>query len=299
MKEGRLRASAPAATSTARSLPAEPTPDDITGSVSPRPAAPPATPEAPAGPELPALPAPPAPLPGSSSLDLPLGDLPLGDLPGAIGSQGLRVAAQGGDPAAAYEVAHRFLEGDGIPPSTPRAVQWFGFAAAHGSIPAAYRLGALYEKGTEGLPRDLARARAFYEAAAGGGNVRAMHNLGVLLADGTTPDYAGAAVWFQKAAGYGVRDSQYNLGVLYARGYGVEADQVQAWRWFALAAQRGDQEAGLKRDEIAARLDADTLATARKALQLWTPAVVDAKANSGSGLPELDLAPARKTASRS
>ncbi|GLK85191.1 hypothetical protein [Ancylobacter defluvii] len=40
MKEGRLRANAPSATSTARSLPVVPTPDDITGSVSPRPATP-------------------------------------------------------------------------------------------------------------------------------------------------------------------------------------------------------------------------------------------------------------------
>ena len=311
MKEGRLRANAPSATSTARSLPVEPTPDDITGSVSPSPVAPhltlppaaaplQAVPEVPLAPPMPSLPgaAPVAPLPGSSSLD-GSGSVP-GDLPSGIGSQGLRVAALGGDPAAAYEVGHRYMEGEGVAPSALRAAQWFGFAAAHGSIPAAYRLGALYEKGAEGVPRDLARARMLYEVAAGGGNVRAMHNLGVLLANGTAgaPDYAAAAVWFQKAAGYGVRDSQYNLGVLYSRGFGVEVDPVQAWRWFSLAAARGDQEAGARRDEITARLDADTLATARKALQLWTPAVVDAEANSGSGLQDWDLPPARKTASR-
>ncbi|MDR6954470.1 localization factor PodJL [Ancylobacter sp. 3268] len=315
MKEGRLRANAPSATSTARSLPVEPTPDDITGSVSPRPVAPrltlppaaaplQAVPDVPLAPPMPSLPEadPMAPLPGSSSLDgsgsVP-GGVP-GDLPNGIGSQGLRVAALGGDPAAAYEVGHRYMEGEGVAPSAQRAAQWFGFAAARGSIPAAYRLGALHEKGAEGVPRDLPRARRLYEAAAGGGNVRAMHNLGVLLADGTAgaPDYAAAAVWFQKAASYGVRDSQYNLGVLYSRGFGVEADPVQAWRWFSLAAARGDQEAGQRRDEIAARLDADTLATARKALQLWTPAVGDAEANSGSGLQDWDLPAARKTASR-
>ncbi|MBS7536910.1 SEL1-like repeat protein [Ancylobacter sonchi] len=304
MKEGRLRASAPAATSTARSLPFEPTPDDITGSVSPRPAPPAFAPEAPAAPTLPipALPEstparPAAPLPGSSSLDLP--PVP-GDLPNGIGGQGLRVAALAGDADAAYEVGHRYTEGDGVAPSTARAAQWFAVAAAHGSIPAAYRLGALYEKGADGVPRDLPRARALYEAAAAGGNVRAMHNLGVMLADGSAgaPDYAGAAVWFQKAAGYGVRDSQYNLGVLYARGFGVAADQLQAWRWFALAAARGDQEAAARRDEIAARLDTDTLASARKALQLWAPAEIDARANSGSGLTDLDVPAARKTASR-
>nr|WP_255607719.1 tetratricopeptide repeat protein [Ancylobacter sp. Lp-2] len=236
-----------------------------------------------------------APLPGSSSLEAP--QIP-GDLPGTFGSQGLRSAAQAGDPEAAYEVGDRYMEGDGVAPSAARAAQWFAVAAARGSAPAAYRLGTLYEKGAEGLPRDLVRARALYEAAAAGGNVRAMHNLGVMLADGAAPDYAGAAVWFQQAASYGVRDSQYNLGVLYARGFGVDADPVQAWRWFSLAAARGDQEAAAKRDDIATRLDADTLASARKALLLWTPAEADAKANSGSGLTDRDLGLTRKTASR-
>ncbi|MBS9476694.1 tetratricopeptide repeat protein [Ancylobacter radicis] len=302
MREAQLRAKAPAAAgipprNVAR--PAAPTaapgslpsPDDITGSVgAPRsapalPAAPPALPE-PAPDLVPDTP------PGPSSLSAPT------DLPGAIGSQGLRSAALAGDPVAAYEIGHRFMDGVGVAASAARAAEWFEFAAANGSVPAAYRLGAIYEKGLDGVTRDVARARVLYEQAAKAGNVRAMHNLGVLLAAGIDgqPDYRTAAQWFARAAERGVRDSQYNLAVLYARGFGVAVDLGQAWRWFSLAAAAGDGEAGVKRDEIAAKLDAKALATARAAIAKWTPIVVDAKANGSDW--NTDGSVPKKTASR-
>lgn len=292
MREGQQRAAIPAAglpnlarPTTPNAAPGSaPLPDDITGSVG--------APRAPA----PAL-APPAPAatPGPSSMSAP------GDLPSSIGSQALRAAALSGDANAAYEMGHRFLEGIGIPSNAARAAEWFAFAGEHGSIPALYRLGSLYEKGAEGVTRDVARARSLYTRAAVAGNVRAMHNLGVLLAAGVDgqPDYREAAVWFTRAAEHGVRDSQFNLAVLYARGFGVSTNLLEAWRWFSVAAAGGDAEAGAKRDEIAAKLDASTLASARVALEQWTPTQVDAQANGGSGQDWDQTNPVpRKTASR-
>jgi len=272
---------------------ATPAPDDITGSVG-APAqmrlAPPS--DIPPAPQA----LPPATL-GPSSMSLP------SDIPGSIGSQGLRSSALAGDPAAAYEIAHRYMEGIGVPVSAARAAEWFEFAASHGSVPAAYRLGAIYEKGMDGVPRDVARARKLYEQAATAGNIRAMHNLGVLLAAGVDgqPNYRDAVVWFTRAAERGVRDSQYNLAVLYARGFGVATNLGQAWQWFSLAAARGDSEAAVKRDEIAAKMDVKTLAAAQSAIEKWAPLLVDAKANSGSGSQDWNQADnqlPRKTASR-
>ncbi|MDQ0511918.1 hypothetical protein [Ancylobacter amanitiformis] len=328
MREGQLRAGAPTPAGSqptlarpgASSLPpgAAPLPDDITGSIGngprgapagppsalPMPAVPPAAPSqiAPsqaAPTQVAPTQAAPNLAPGPSSMAGPE------DLPLAIGSQGLRSAALSGDAGAAFEVANRFQQGIGVPPSAARAAQWFAFAADCGSIPAAYRLGALYEKGAAGVPRDLARARTLYEQAARAGNLHAMHNLGVLLASGTNgpPDYAQAATWFTSAAEHGLRDSQFNLAILYARGFGVVADPVQAWRWFALAAAAGDAQAAAKRDAIGVMLDPRSLAAARLAVQGWTPVMADARANEGTG-PEAGKAadPAatvpRKTALR-
>ncbi|MPZ56136.1 MAG: hypothetical protein GEU91_06465 [Rhizobiales bacterium] len=183
---------------------------------------------------------------------------------------GLAAAAAADNPAAAYELAVRHIEGRGVPQSYETAVQWLGRASKHGLAPAQFRLGSLYEKGL-GVKKDLNAARRLYAAAAERGSAKAMHNLAVLHAEGIDgkPDYQVATQWFRKAADRGVADSQYNLGVLCARGVGVEQNLAESYKWFALAAQQGDQESGRKRDDIAARLGAESLMAARLAVKTW------------------------------
>jgi len=185
----------------------------------------------------------------------------------------LQVSAQRGDARAQYELGVRYAEGrGGLPRDLKLAAQWFSKAAEQGVATAQYRLGSLYEKGL-GIERSPERARSLYEKAASAGNARAMHNLGVLFVENSDgwPDYASAAAWFRKAAEYGVRDSQFNLAVLYARGMGVEQNLLQSYMWFAAAAAQGDPEAAKKRDEVAARLDAGSLATAKSMAEAFKP----------------------------
>jgi localization factor PodJL len=192
-------------------------------------------------------------------------------LPELIGGPNLRAAALKGDPTAAYEVGVRFAEGKGIQPSFEEAAKWYDRAANAGIIPAVFRLGTLYEKGM-GVKKDIDTARRYYIQAAERGNAKAMHNLAVLDADGggKGPDYKSAAQWFRKAADRGVADSQFNLGILYARGIGVEQNLAESFKWFSLAAAQGDADAGHKRDDIAKRLDAQSLAAAKLAIQTFT-----------------------------
>jgi localization factor PodJL len=203
---------------------------------------------------------------------LPRPATPLGDkLPATIGGPALRAAALSGDAAAAYEIGTRFADGHGVPRSGESAALWFERAAKQGLAPAQFRLGGFYEKGI-GVKKDLAAARDLYLAAAGKGNGKAMHNLAVLYAEGVDgpADYANAAHWFREAADHGVTDSQYNLGILYARGTGVTQNYAESYKWFALAAIQGDQDAAKKSDEVAARLDQQSLAAARLAVKTWS-----------------------------
>ena len=181
------------------------------------------------------------------------------------------MAAAAGDAAAAYEIATRYAEGRGVPANMEEAARWFERAAAKGLVPAQFRYASQLEKGL-GVKKDLEAARRLYLAAAAKGNAKAMHNLAVLYAEGPDgkPDYETAAKWFQSAARHGVADSQYNLGILYARGIGVGVDLAESYKWFALAAAGGDPEAGKKRDEVAAHLDAAALAGARRAVESFT-----------------------------
>jgi localization factor PodJL len=193
-------------------------------------------------------------------------------LPDAIGGQVLRAAALKGDPAAAYEVGVRYAEGKGVPVNYDEASKWYDRAADGGIVPAMFRLGTLYEKGLGGK-KDVDAARRYYIRAAEGGNAKAMHNLAVLDADGGNkgPNYKSASMWFRKAADHGVADSQFNLGILYARGIGVEQNLAESYKWFSLAASQGDADSSRKRDDVARRLDAQSLAAAKLALQTFVP----------------------------
>ncbi len=196
---------------------------------------------------------------------------PIADkLPATIGGPTLRAAAMAGDAAAEFEVATRFAEGHGVPPSNELAIQWLDRAAKQGLAPAQSRLGGFYEKGIS-VKKDLVMARDLYAAAANTGDGKAMHNLAVLYAEGVSgpADYRTAAIWFRKAADRGVTDSQYNLAILYARGIGMEQNYAESYKWFALAANAGDSDAAKKRDEIATHLDAQSLAAAQSEIQKW------------------------------
>jgi localization factor PodJL len=192
-------------------------------------------------------------------------------LPDPIGGPLLRAAALKGDATAAYEIGVRFAEGKGVASSFEDAAKWYDRAAQAGLVPAVFRLGTLYEKGL-GVKKDAEIARRYYVQAAERGNAKAMHNLAVLDADGggKGADYKSAAQWFRKAADRGVADSQFNLGILYARGIGVEQNLAESFKWFSLAAAQGDADAGHKRDDIAKRLDAQSLAAAKLAIQTFT-----------------------------
>jgi localization factor PodJL len=192
-------------------------------------------------------------------------------LPDAIGGPALRAAALKGDPTAAYEIGVRFAEGKGVAPNLDEAAKWYDRAAQAGLVPAIFRLGTLYEKGLS-VKKDVEMARHYYLQAAARGNPKAMHNLAVLDADGggNGANYKSASQWFRKAADRGVADSQFNLGILYARGIGVEQNLAESFKWFSLAAAQGDADAARKRDDIAKRLDAQSLAAARLATQTFT-----------------------------
>lgn len=250
------------------------TPREVTGSIEPTAAAPvPAPAPAPA-----AVPAPtPTPAPAANarpSASPAPSTVAAGEnekLPTGI-TGALRAAAAKGDPAAQFEVAMRFSDGRGVPQNLGLAAEWFERAAKQGSAPAQFRLGGLYEKGL-GVKKNLDAARRLYIQAGEAGNAKALHNLAVLYAEGMDgkPDYQSAAQWFRKAAAYGMSDSLYNLGVLYARGVGVEQNLAEAYRWFALAAREGDKESEKKRDDLASRLDPQSLKNARAVIDGFKP----------------------------
>ncbi|MCJ2129644.1 tetratricopeptide repeat protein [Methylobacterium sp. E-045] len=203
----------------------------------------------------------------------------------------LRKAALDGDGASVYDLAARALEGRGMPRDFAVAAKLFEALADAGYAPAQYKLAGLYEKGS-GVVRDLSQAKLWYGRAAEQGHARSMHNIAVIYAENPAangkPDYTTASQWFRRGAEYGMRDSQYNLAVLYARGLGLQQDLVQSYLWFSAAAAQGDDDAGRKRDDVAAKLPPKDLVTARSLSAAFkpkaaVPAVNEAPAPTSAG----------------
>lgn len=61
----------------------------------------------------------------------------------------------------------------------------------------------------------------------------------------------------------------FSLAVSYACGRRVEADLVEAHKWFNIAALRGDVEAARRRQEIAAEMSAADVASAQRRAREW------------------------------
>ncbi len=83
------------------------------------------------------------------------------------------------------------------------------------------------------------------QAAAAAGDSNAQFELGnrFLYGNGVVTDELEAARWFRLAAEQNNNNAQYNLAVMYMQGTGVLADLNEALRWFQRAADLGDAPA--------------------------------------------------------
>ena len=73
------------------------------------------------------------------------------------------------------------------------------------------------------------------------GDADAQLNLGYMYdhGDGVPENDVEAVKWYRLAADQGDADAQSNLGVMYGIGEGVPKDDVEAVKWFRLAADQG------------------------------------------------------------
>ena len=93
-------------------------------------------------------------------------------------------AAEAGHPAAQYNVAMMYANGEAVNVDYQQSVYWFTKSAGQQFAPSQYRLGELYWFGMGGLPADPRAATRLFEAAAEQGDPDACLNLAVVLASG-------------------------------------------------------------------------------------------------------------------
>lgn len=186
----------------------------------------------------------------------------------------LRPAAEAGDAAAQYRLGTMFAQGQSVERDHRRAAAWYRRAAEQGHPEAQFSLGFLLSEGAgEGAgalaprPREAVR---WLTPAAERGDPAAQHLLARHYAGGrgVEADRAAALRWADAAARQGHRGGQYLAGVLLAR-QGTAGALIEAYKWFALAAEEGHPGAALNREAVAGRLNARELEKAKAAVRAF------------------------------
>ena len=189
----------------------------------------------------------------------------------------LNSAAAAGDAVAQFQLGLSYLEQG----RTSEGVSLIRQSANQNQPAAQYRLAKLYEVG-EGVEQDPELARQLTERAARNGNRIAMHDLALYYAEGrggVKAELQTAAKWFEKAAERGVVDSQFNLGVLFESGQGLPKNLTDAYVWYAIAAQQGDQFAKQRIAILSDTLPAKDLESAEARIEKFQPVKIDETAN--------------------
>ena len=86
---------------------------------------------------------------------------------------------------------------------------------------------------------------------------------------GVEHDDLEAVKWYRLAADQGFAAAQSNLGFMYAFGRGVPQDVVQAYMWLNLSAAQGYDVAIKNRDIVAGHMTPAQIAEAQKLARDW------------------------------
>ena len=160
-------------------------------------------------------------------------------------------SAKLGSPAAQYNLAVSYQDGEGVAQDYEQAVFWYGKSAAQGDADSQRNLGVLYYNG-EGVEQDFDKAFKLFMQAAEKNDTLAQYDVGLSYREGNgvERDFGKAAIWLRKAADGGEVDAQRSLGELYEHGLGVGQDLAEALAWYRKAAAQGDAAAAAAVEDL-------------------------------------------------
>lgn len=187
-------------------------------------------------------------------------------------------AADAGETEAEWRLGVKYDLGDGVAIDKQKALQWYLKAAntpkskywwhfvSSGVAESQRNLGYLYRDG-EGVAKDAQEAFNWFMKAAENGDsasrceVAKAYNTGI----GVLQDSQKAFIWYQKAAYQGNKLAQQKVGSIYfTANPNSPANRIETYKWYALAAAQGDEDAAKFRDKIAPVMSVQELAEANR-----------------------------------
>lgn len=203
------------------------------------------------------------------SLSLFLSCLPTYAITNAASSiETLQKKVEYGDRVAQFELAIAYDFGINVNVDHKKALELYQLSADQGYAEAQYNLAVAYDTGND-ITQDKDKAYYWYNKAAEQGYSDAQNNLGTMYenGEGVAIDYNKAFLLYKQSAENGSVTGQYNIAEMYANGKGpIKQDLIQAYAWFSVAEQNGDNNALAKKTEGYKRLLTPALKTEAKQL---------------------------------
>jgi uncharacterized protein len=192
-----------------------------------------------------------------------------------------RALAEKGNVAAQKQLGYLYEIGAGVERDWVKAAEWYGKAADAGDDGAAAAIGYLGRNWVRMNPGGDQTIYALVEKAAKMGNAKAQFTLGLmnyrigdLSFDKASGNLDEALVWYRRAADQGDVDSEVALALAYAKGIGVEKSDVEAYKWYDIAASLAKyadvkDDVVRRRNELARAMSPSQIEEAKKLAADW------------------------------
>lgn len=182
-----------------------------------------------------------------------------------------RKAAELGGTRAQNNLGRIYYRGSGVAQNFDEALKFWSKAAEQGDAEARFQLGVLHANNRYSK-YDYREALKWW-LRAGTKIPVALNNIGVLSenGDGVPKDFTQALTWYRASAEIGCVKALANLGILYSRDDVPFRDLVEAYKWFILADNAGDEDGKNERTKLTAKLSSADLAEAQRRAQAWKP----------------------------
>ena len=192
-----------------------------------------------------------------------------------------RSLAEKGNVGAQRHLGYLYEIGAGVDRDWLKAAEWYSKAAEAGDEGAAAALGFI---GRNWVRVNSAGNQVIYglvEKAAKMGNARAQFSLGLmnyrigdLSFDKASGNLDEALVWYRRAAEQGDVDSEIVLALAYAKGIGVQQSDVEAYKWYDIAASLAKyadvkDDVIKRRDELSRAMSPPQVEEAKKLSADW------------------------------
>lgn len=160
----------------------------------------------------------------------------------------LQREANAGNLEAQYQLGRMYDLGDKLERDPQKAITWYTSAANQGYDEAQYRLALVYLYGL-GTTRNVQKGVDLLTRAAKQNHPVAREMLPIYLANRST---SIALAWFLEKVADGDPDAEFGVGHMYEEGWGLNPNESEAKKWYALARETGSGGAARRLRQIKA-----------------------------------------------